>query len=491
MRTKAHRDSLSPTTNLTAADTLHRSLTVWNSLTIGFAVVSPVVGLYAIMSVQTAVTGGGWFAALPICLVMQMLVATVYAELSSQFPIAGGAYKWARQLGGAVAGEYAGVIYVSSTIAMLTTTAYTGGVWMSIFFGSGGGGGPTLVMWGAVFLVICTVINLAHVNVFKLVITLGVYAEMVGSVGVALLLFLFYRQHEFSELFQHLGTGTAPSQTAAFLAAIAIAGWAFIGFDACSTIAEETHEPKRMVPRAIFFSLCMVGSVVIFNSAALTLSFDRNTLMNTSASSDPITPVIASSFGAWAEKPFLAIVMVAFLACGASVVQYTSRIVYSMAREGNMPAALSRVTASKTPRNAVICVVVLAGLGLLFGLNDGAVATVLAFGTGGLYAMFAMTTGVGLYTRLTGRWNPALGELRLGVWGLVINVAAFLWSLFEFVNIAWPRGYAVSPDAPWWQLWAVPLVLGSILGVTTLYVLITHVRRNSSIELIDAEKNVE
>jgi len=491
MRTKAHRDSLSPTTNLTAADTLHRSLTVWNSLTIGFAVVSPVVGLYAIMSVQTAVTGGGWFAALPICLVMQMLVATVYAELSSQFPIAGGAYKWARQLGGAVAGEYAGVIYVSSTIAMLTTTAYTGGVWMSIFFGSGGGGGPTLVMWGAVFLVICTVINLAHVNVFKLVITLGVYAEMVGSVGVALLLFLFYRQHEFSELFQHLGTGTAPSQTAAFLAAIAIAGWAFIGFDACSTIAEETHEPKRMVPRAIFFSLCMVGSVVIFNSAALTLSFDRNTLMNTSASSDPITPVIASSFGAWAEKPFLAIVMIAFLACGASVVQYTSRIVYSMAREGNMPAALSRVTASKTPRNAVICVVVLAGLGLLFGLNDGAVATVLAFGTGGLYAMFAMTTGVGLYTRLTGRWNPALGELRLGVWGLVINVAAFLWSLFEFVNIAWPRGYAVSPDAPWWQLWAVPLVLGSILGVTTLYVLITHVRRDSSIELIDAEKNVE
>jgi hypothetical protein len=47
-------------------------------------------------------------------------------------------------------------------------------------------------MWGAVFLVICTVLNLAHVNVFKLVITLGVYAEMVGSVGVALLLFLFF-----------------------------------------------------------------------------------------------------------------------------------------------------------------------------------------------------------------------------------------------------------------------------------------------------------
>ena len=149
-----------------------------------------------------------------------------------------------------------------------------------------------------------------------------------------------------------------------------------------------------------------------------------------------------------------------------------------MAREGNMPVALSRVTAAKTPRNAVICVVLLAGLGLLFGLNDGAVATVLAFGTGGLYAMFVMTTGAGLYTRLDGRWDPSLGELRLGVWGSVINVAAFLWSVFEFVNIAWPRTYAVSPNAPWWQLWAVPLVLGSILGATTLNVVINKICKN-------------
>jgi amino acid transporter len=470
------QDTVPPATATTGTDKLNRNLSVWNSITLGFAVVSPVVGLYAIMGVQTAVTGGGWFAALVICLVMQLLVATVYAELSSQFPIAGGAYKWARQLGGSVTGQYAGVIYVSSTIAMLTTTAYTGGAWLAIFFGPAAGSGHLLVMWGAVFLLICTLLNLAHINVFKLVITLGVYAEVIGSFGVALLLFLFFRQHPFSELFRHLGTGTAPSETAAFLAALAIAGWAFIGFDACSTIAEETYEPKRMVPRAIFFSLCMVGSVVLFNSAALTLSFNRDTLEHASVSSDPITPVIIGSFGEWAEKPFLAIVMIAFLACGASVVKYTSRIVYSMAREGNLPVALSRVTAAKAPRNAVACTVLLAGLGLLVGFNDEAVATVLAFGTGGLYAMFSMTTGVGLYTRLTGWWNPALGSLRLGSWGLAINVTAFFWSVFEFANIAWPRDYAASPDAPWWQLWAVPLVLGSILGVTTLYVLTGKIR---------------
>ncbi len=466
-------DNDSFATATSTSETLQRSLTLWNSLTIGFATVSPVAGLYAIIGVQTVVTGGGWFPALALCLVMQLLVATVYAELSSQIPIAGGAYKWARQLGGTITGTYAGAIYVSSTIAMLTTTAYTGGVWLAIFFGSGGGTtGVSLVIWGAVFLLVCTILNLVHVSVFKFLISLGVYAEIIGSFGVALLLFFFFRQHDFSELYAHLGTGTAPSQTAAFLAALAISGWAFIGFDACSTIAEETHEPKRMVPRAIFLSLCMVGSVVLFNSAALTLSFNRETLQQTSAVSDPVTPVIVANFGAWAETPFLAIVMIAFLACGSSMVQYTSRIVFSMAREGSMPAVLSRVTSAGAPHNAVLFTVLLATLGLLFGLNDEAVATVLAFGTGGLYAMFAMTTGVGLYTRLTGRWDPSLGELKLGTWGLLINIAAFLWSLFEFLNIAWPRPYATSPNAPWWQLWAVPLVLGSILTVTTFYILI-------------------
>lgn len=477
MTTLLKQNSCTPAdSNSSTTDTLNRSMTVWHSFTMGFAVVSPVVGLYAIIGVQTTVTGGGWFAALAVCLVMQLMVATVYAELASQFPIAGGAYKWARQLGGTITGQYAGVIYVCSAIAMLTTTAYTGGIWLATFSGALDNSGISMVLWGAAFLLLCALLNLAHVNIFKTVIALGVYAEIIGSFGIALLLFFFFRQHGFSELFQHMGSGTAPTETAAFLAALAIAGWAFIGFDSCSTTAEETHQPKRMVPRAIFLALSAVGAVVLFNSASLILAFDHEALTNASKTADPVTPLIADRFGQWIEKPFSGIVMIAFLACGASVVKYTSRIVFSMAREGNMPTMLSHVTADRTPRNAILCTVILSGLGLLLGLNDGAVATVIAFGTGGLYAMFAMTTGVGLYTRLTGRWNPALGELRLGVWGLVINTVAFIWSVFEFVNIAWPRTYAVSPDAPWWQLWAIPLVLGSILSITTLSIIINRIR---------------
>ena len=197
---------------------------------------------------------------------------------------------------------------------MLTTTAYTGGFWLATFCGLSSNDGGMMVLWGAIFLFLCTLLNLAHVSIFQFVIKLGVYAEVVGSLGIALLLIVFFRQHSLLELFQHMGTGTAPTETAAFLAALAIAGWAFIGFDACSTTAEETHNPKRMVPRAVFLSLLVVGTVVLFNSASLILAFDHDTLRNASSTSDPVTPLIASSIGDWFEKPFLAIVMTAFLA---------------------------------------------------------------------------------------------------------------------------------------------------------------------------------
>lgn len=292
---------------------------------------------------------------------------------------------------------------------------------------------------------------------------------------MALILFSFFRIYPVSELFQHLGTGLAPSSITAFLAALAIAGWAFIGFDSCSTIAEEVHHPEKMIPRAIFLSLLAVGSVVLFNSSVLMLSIDHDTLIKASATTDPVSPIIAGTIGTWAAKPFLVIVVTAFLSCGSSIVNYTSRILFSMAREGNLPAFFSQVTEeTQLPRNAIGGTVLLASLGLLFGLNDGAVATIITFGTGGLYAMFSVTMGVGLYTRLTGRWNPALGALRLGRWGIIINTLAFIWAVFELINIGWPREYMAAPGAPWWQLWAVPLVLGSILLLTTLHVQINR-----------------
>jgi apolipoprotein N-acyltransferase len=44
----------------------------------------------------------------------------------------------------------------------------------------------------------------------------------------------------------------------------------------------------------------------------------------------------------------------------------------------------------------------------------------------------------------------------------VLNVLAVAWLAFETVNIAWPRESLAPVGAPWYQVWAAPLVLAVI-----------------------------
>ncbi|MFD0573332.1 hypothetical protein ACFQ0T_34025 [Kitasatospora gansuensis] len=67
---------------------LRRSLGVLGNISMGFAVVSPVVGLYAVAQVGMSIQGGAWIWALPVCLLGQLLVVAVYSELASQWPLA-------------------------------------------------------------------------------------------------------------------------------------------------------------------------------------------------------------------------------------------------------------------------------------------------------------------------------------------------------------------------------------------------------------------
>lgn len=82
----------------------------------------------------------------------------------------------------------------------------------------------------------------------------------------------------------------------------------------------------------------------------------------------------------------------------------------SLSRDTARVTVFKHVAFDSTPRSAIFFTVLSAGVGLLLGLNDQAVATIIAFGTGGLYAMFTITTRVRLYTRLTGRWDPTRGS---------------------------------------------------------------------------------
>ena len=56
---------------------------------------------------------------------------------------------------------------------------------------------------------------------------------------------------------------------------------------------------------------------------------------------DPVTTAVVSSFGSWSTKPFAALVLVAFVSCGIAAQGLTARTMYSIARDGVLPAPAS------------------------------------------------------------------------------------------------------------------------------------------------------
>lgn len=469
---------------------LRRSLSLWSVFALGFATISPVVGIYAVVQLGFVFAGPAWIWAVLIAFVGQLLVATVYAQLASQFPMTGGVYQWVRRLAGPKLGWLTGWVYLVAAIASLSTVAYLGGVWMKALVGDTSDNAGGTVLYGAVFLVVALGINLLGVNPVKHFLSAGIIAEGVASIGVSLLLLVFFMHNDIGVLFRTLGAeaNSGGSMFTGILTCLAVAGWAFLGFDATTQVAEEAHDPRRTVPRAMLRSFLFVGITVLLSGTAVTLSLRDPARAVTGTIADPVLSSVTEAFGGWSEKPFIGVVLVAFFACAISIQTYIGRMVFSFARDEQIPfsAPLSRIGKKEIPHVSLIATAVLAGLGLLLGLNGNAAATLISFGSGGFYIVFLIVAAVALWARLTRRWDPSRGSFGLARLGLTVNVLAVVWLLFEVVNVAWPRTELAPAGGTWVQVWAVILVFSVIIVVGLGYMAVRRPHRRPMVSTVRA-----
>jgi len=450
---------------------LKRGLSAFDTIALGFAGISPVVGLYAVVLVGTAVAGPAWIWVLPVALAGQCLLLAVYSELASEFPVAGGPYQWSRRLLGASYGWFNGWVALCAYAAANTTIAYLGAPWLLTLLGVE----PeprAIVAAGMALIVVAAAIGSLGINLVGKIVRAGILAEILASVGIAVTLLLVFRDQDVAILGDTFGAEalSGGSVFAAMLAALAVGGWVFIGFDCAVGVAEETHDAGRHVPRAIWIALLSVGVLVIANAIAVTLAHPDPGGVVAGTDLDPVTTAVTSSFGSWSDKPFAAVVLTAFVACAVAAQGVTARMAYSMARDRTLPGSrwLARVDRRANPVGGILATAVAGCAGLLLGLEATAVGSLIAFGTAAIYVSFLLVAVAALLARLRGDWEPR-GGFRLGRFGLPINLAAVAWLAFETVNIAWPRTSLAPPGAPFYQVWAAPLVLALILVVGSVY----------------------
>jgi len=460
---------------------LARRLRFFDNAAMGFAAISPVVGLYAVIFVGTVVAGPAWIWVLPVALAGQCLLLAVYSELASEFPIAGGAYQWSRRLLGGAYGWFSGWVAICAYAVANTTIAYLGAPWLLALFGVSASANR-IVAAGFILVVACAVAGAFGVGLLGRAIRIGIVAEVVASVGIGVALLLAFRVQDLSILGETLGAEalSGGSVGAALLAALAVGGWVFIGFDACVGVAEETRDAARHVPRAIWLALLSVGAIVILDAVSTTLAHPDPAAVVAGRDVDPVQTAVVSSFGSWSDRPFAAVVLAAFLACGIAAQSVSARAMFSIARDGVLPGSrfLRRVDRRQSPVGAILVTAVVASLGLLLGLNSAAVGSLITFGTAAIYVAFLLVALAALVARVRGTWVPA-GRFGFGRrTGLAINVAAVVWLTFETINIAWPRSALAPPGAPAYQVWAAPILLATIavVGLTYLAVARPHER---------------
>ncbi|MEO5788216.1 amino acid permease, partial [Gelidibacter sp.] len=180
----------------------------------------------------------------------------------------------------------------------------------------------------------------------------------------------------------------APNGWHGIMTGAALVFFAYIGFDAVSTTAEETKNPQRNLPIGMIAALIVCTILYIAVAAVLTGMVPLDVLANEKP--------ISAALDAVGENKVAFIISLGITLTMPTVLLVMQmgqiRIFYSMSRDGLLPKKFSRVSKRfRTPAYSTIVVGLL--VGLLAGFMDiGAVAELTNIGT--LFAFVLVAIGV-------------------------------------------------------------------------------------------------
>jgi APA family basic amino acid/polyamine antiporter len=236
-------------------------------------------------------------------------------------------------------------------------------------------------------------------------------------------------------------TPFAPNGTIGVLSAAAMIFFAYIGFDAVSTAAEETRDPKRNVPIAIIASLVICTVIYILVAVVLTGLLPWTQL----GTAEPLATAFSSLGMKW---PTLIISLGAVFATSSVLLVFQlgqPRIFFSMARDGLLPGWAAKVHPKYRTPHITTWLTGLA-VGLFAGVaNINEVVDLTNIGT--LFAFLLVCVGITVL-RYKDPDRPRGFRVPFGAWLLpMLGTAACIFLMFWL------------PPASWWRFigW---LVLG-------------------------------
>jgi APA family basic amino acid/polyamine antiporter len=304
-------------------------------------------GIFVIIGEGIGMAGPAVILSFLLAALTCVFSALCYAELASSIPIAGSAYTYAyATLGELVAWIIGWDLILEYGVSVAAVAVGWGGnlneflentfnyaLPASIASPPEDGGTfnlPAVAIVAAItFLLVRGVRETARANITMVVIKLLVLAFFI--------IVAFAASFNADNL-----TPFAPEGTGGVVNAAALIFFAYIGFDAVSTGAEEAKEPKRDLPLAIIGSLVICTIVYILVSIAAVGSLDAKALQESDA---PLAAALDEGAGiSWAASLLAAGALIAITSVLLTVFYGQTRIIFAMARDGLMPRNIAKVS---------------------------------------------------------------------------------------------------------------------------------------------------
>jgi amino acid transporter len=333
---------------------LKRSLGLMDLLAYGLVFITPLAPV-AYFGIIFNLSHGMVPLVYVIGLVAMIFIALSYMAMSKAFPIAGSVYAYASRSLGPTIGFFAGWALLLDYVLIPTLCYVVPAIAIAAVFP--GTSKPLCVI---AMVLVTTVTNY-----------LGI--ETTARVSYALLAFQLVAIGLFCyagvvALEQHVGGAhlsfspfynPAEVTPALVFGALSLAVLSFLGFDAISTLSEESRSGAPAIARATMLSLCLAAVLFIAQTWVASWFVLGKTSFPAGDATDASFYTIAALVGGPTLKFLLAIpgALLSSLAGAVTAQAATSRLLFSMARDGELPRVLAYVDPQrKVPVRAVLLV---------------------------------------------------------------------------------------------------------------------------------------
>jgi amino acid transporter len=464
---------------------LRRSLGFFSTFAIAFSFISATNGFYALFFYGLDVGGpAGLIWSWPIVVVGQLMVALVFAEAASHYPLAGGIYQWAKRFMGGSYGWFTAWMFFWALLVTIAAVAFGVSPIVCSLLGWDASNTTTLFWIAVCFTLGPMLLNVYSVKVTAFFNNIGTVTEIIGLVVIAIALYIAviigHGPHQgFGVLFNEGGTsaGHAWGYGGAFLAAMLTSAWVMYGFDTAGGLAEETVNPTRQVPRAMISAVLITAVISAFWLIAMVLAIP-NVAKTQAQSTNAIAYIFDAHFAHWVTNAFLVSVCIAIFVCCLAIQAATTRLLYAYGRDKMVPG--SRVFGyvhprTKTPMASAI-IISLATIAVLLYVNTSGnpaltIARVTAWATAGTYVAYQMVVIGAIIARSKG-WPKDKAYFTLGKWGWPVNFIALFYGVFMIINLSWPR----TPTAKWYDNYIVVVSISTVLVVGVIVYIVQRAR---------------